>query len=843
MTSGEPTSASLAAPGRALLLLAMAGMILWAVCESPSMGQTSDGLRSTEVIAGGRAGLRRYWPHTWGIVSVDAINRTDRPAEIPAVFYFTSDPTTQFVRRFWVPPHSMRHSWCPVRLPEVPDGREVVELVTLTLDASGSSEVLARNSSGELRPTHLLPVSLNPESTSMVGDRVDSKPAVSKLTADAVVAMREAAGLIPDIGFFFEDFFPPTTESLEGLSHLVVSGNHLASDTAAMTVVRRWLHGGGRLWIMLDQVDPRTVELLLGNAFDCHVVDRVGLSSVRIEGGPFDSAPSEQSAREFEEPVDLVRVVTSNEKVMQTVNGWPASFWQPAGEGMVLFTTLGPRGWMRMRSRYDPHPKSPLGSLNYIAIEPLQFLANKFLAGGKAPPFEPASFEPYLAEQIGYRIVDRQSVAAVLGGFCLVLAASGIWLRRSGRPQRLLWIAPAAALVAGAILVLAGELLQRSVPPTVALVQWVRAEPDVEDVHVKGLMSIYNQGPNAGPLGTRRGGMFLPDMTGLKGVTRRMVWTDIGVWHWENLTLPGGVRSAPFHFGTKIDGLIGARSRLGPDGLRGSLASGPFANPSDAILAMPSGDRLAIAIGADGTFTAGSVLAPDQFIDAQLLDSRQHRRQSVYQRLLGGKNPLMAVDRPLLIAWADPLDMQFRVSPQAKQVGSALLSVPLEIEQAPPGTKVSIPSPLVSFRCVPGPGKQISTAYFNARQEWLACRTASRVWLRFQIPKQVLPLTPSRATLEVKIAAPDWTVQVVGLAGETQIPLESWNGPVGNHLCKIDQPEVLLLDGEGGLLLGIHVGDKAAGPAADPREGKARPAWKIDSVQLEVAGETLPPDK
>ena len=676
----------------------------------------------------------------------------------------------------------------------------------------------------------------------MVGDRVDSDPAASKLSADAVAVMREAAGLTAEVGYFFDDFLPPTVESLQGLAHLVLSGDHLASDTAAMTAVRRWLHGGGRLWVMLDQVDPSTVELLLGNAFDCHLVDRVGLTSVRIEGGPSGSAQSEELAREFEEPIVLARVVTSNENVMQTVNGWPASFWQPVGKGMVLFTTLGPRGWMRLRTLRDPRPINDVYSLDYIALEPLRFLAAKFLVAGKAPMVEPALFEPYLAEQIGYRIVGRHWVAAVLGGFCLVLAATGIWFRRSGQPQRLLWIGPAAALVAAALLVLVGTLFQHAVPPTVALVQLVHGEPDIEDVYVTGLMSIYNQGPCDEPLGTRQGGMFFPDMTGLGGVTRRMVWTDVGVWHWENLTLPSGIRSAPFQFGTKIDGLIGARGKLGPDGFSGSLASGPFRNPSDAILAMPSGGKLAIAIDADGTFTAGSVLAPDQFIDAQLLDSRQRHRQSVYQRLLGGKNPTMPVDRPLLIAWTDPLDMQFQVPSEARRVGSALLTVPLEIEQVPPGTSVVIPSPMVSFQCVIGPERQISTAYFNSRREWIDCRKPSSVWLRFQMPKQVLPLALRRAALEVKITAPDWTVKIVGLEGETPIPLKSWNGPVGNHSCDIDQPVALSLDDAGGLLLGIRVSNEAAESIPDVMATESGPVWKIDYVQLEVAGETLPPD-
>src|SRR5207302_3970072 len=126
-------------------------------------------------------------------------------------------------------------------------------------------------------------------------------------------------------------------------------------------------------------------ELLLGDEFVCEVIDRVGLTNVRIE--PATNAPSGGAAKagtagpietEYEEPVDLVRSVLAEGdfEVEYTVNGWPAAFWKSFGEGKLLVTTLGPRGWMRRRTAADARsipdtgefqstfaPLSPMGTL------------------------------------------------------------------------------------------------------------------------------------------------------------------------------------------------------------------------------------------------------------------------------------------------------------------------------------------------------------------------------------------------------------------------------------------------------------------------------------------------
>jgi hypothetical protein len=57
--------------------------------------------------------------------------------------------------------------------------------------------------------------------------------------------------------------------------------------------------------------------------------------------------------------------------------------------------------------------------------------------------------------------------------------------------------------------------------------------------------------------------------------------------------------------------------------------------------------------------------------------------------------------------------------------------------------------------------------------------------------------------------------------------------PIGTYSCVLDRPELLQLDDTGGLRLAVRVsGDEAA----QPGDLMALVAWRIDSLQLELAG-------
>jgi len=68
-------------------------------------------------------------------------------------------------------------------------------------------------------------------------------------------------------------------------------------------------------------------------------------------------------------------------------------------------------------------------------------------------------------------------------------------------------------------------------------------------------------------------------------------------------------------------------------------------------------------------------------------------------------------------------------------------------------------------------------------------------------------------------------LDVVGMRGDEIVVLDSRNQPSGIFDFTIDRPEMLTLDEEGGLLIGLLI----SGPLTP---GSAEPEWKIDDLQL-----------
>ena len=780
----------------------------------------------------GAAGIQQYVPGRWGMIAVDVVNRADRPAEVLSAMYFAGRPSLQYGRRLWLPARSKRSSWYPVLSPaDLPADKGRVDVKSLLAVGAGGKEVLSGSPGGQMLHAGMLSVVHERPVTAVILEDDDEE------THAAVAAMRQSRALstlTPNL----RDPFPSSVETLDALDQLVVAGDRLAEDPAGLMAVRRWLHGGGRVWIVLDRVQPATVSLLLGDAMRFHVVDRVGLTEVQIEG-PILGGADRQPVRQFEEPVDLVRVVGPDLVPTHRVNGWPASFWQRAGRGSVLLTTLGARAWIRPRTPADPKPKRSGQEAPNVALGPLRSLGSDFLQDRQPPPLGPEALRDVVSEQIGYRIVSRQAVGWALGGFCCALLIAGLGLGRIGRLPWLGWIGPGLALAVAVLLGLMGRASRSAVPPTAAIVQLVEVSPGVDDIRVSGLMALYQQHQRAGPLGARRGGIFLPDMAGLGGTARRMVWTDLDAWHWENLALPSGVRMAPFSYTTEMKLPIRARATFGPQGLAGMLSVGPLEDVGDAIIAAPMERGLAVHLHPDGSFTAGAgdLLAAGHYLGQTVLSDRQRRRQQILQRLLQGGKPPKYPERPMLLAWASPLDVQFLLADDVQRVGGALILIPLELERPQPGTRVMIPSPFLPFQAVPMPDDASESVTFsNLDGKWLGpFSTASRVMLRFQCPEELLPLRPQRALISVKLSAPSRKMEILGLEGKRVVPLAESQSPVGRVQFQIDRTDVLQLDPQGGLRLGIRVG---------AIEGQAstsitRAGWKIDDVYLEVTAETL----
>jgi hypothetical protein len=144
---------------------------------------------------------------------------------------------------------------------------------------------------------------------------------------------------------------------------------------------------------------------------------------------------------------------------------------------------------------------------------------------------------------------------------------------------------------------------------------------------------------------------------------------------------------------------------------------------------------------------------------------------------------------------------------------------------------VKLPAPLMDYRAV---GRETSATYDNDRRQWLGPFTEnSQTVLRFQLPAAVLPFQVERAVCWIDIKAPSRQLEVLAYQDGEPVSLLSQPNPLGRLQVEIDRSELLQLDADGGLLLGITV-------RAMTSSGSSL-AWKIDDLQLEVHGQALAP--
>ncbi|NLS95977.1 MAG: hypothetical protein GXX96_27895 [Planctomycetaceae bacterium] len=803
---------------------------------------------------GAAEGSRRYRLGQWGVVNVRATNLTDEAAELFSAVYFEGDPTLQFGRRVWVPANSVLRSTCPVLVPDLPAStRSYINLVAVPVNPTDGTDAFEKSHAAAVDASRPLIISDESTGVAILGDFQVTNPPEEQTAyhagpespppipddpaCDVVVAAKLSEELSRRVSIMNAWHLPADAASLATLDLIVLSSDRLTSDPDATALIRNWVLGGGCLWIMLNEVEAESVSAILGDAFSAVVVDRVKRTELEVQDVRPDEAPEDSMQLEFEDPVDFVRVLPGDATVTDTVDGWPAAFWQPFGAGKVFFTTLGSSVWYRPRESDDPSPHDGRYMAAVVARPPLQRLAASCLSRRHSESVDVASVEPFLAKQIGYRILSRETVAATLAAFCLFLCAAGGWFWYTGRLARLLWAGPLAAGATSLVFLTVAITSRNSVPPTVAIWQRVVLEPGVTTGQADGVAALYSPELRDSELGATRGGMFLPDMTGMQGKRRRIVWTDEGTWHWENLQLPPGIRTAPLehhvHFGRTVE----CRATLGPSGLAGTVGPLPVGGLEDAVIALPEPPLLAARIGADGSFAASAddVLAPGEYLSDTLLSDVQQRRADVYRILFQREAAEDRPSRPVLHVWTEPIDSGF-VFPQANRLGSALISLPIRIDRSAAGSEVSVPAPFLPYQSVAGPDGRKSSAYNPYRHEWAELKIGVCEWLRFQLPDTVLPIEVKRATLSFDIRAPSRPVDVLAMSGEQAVVVKELVHPIGTFHVVVERPALLQLDDEGGLTMAIRVGEE---PSADPDDLMAQASWKVESLHLTITGKVL----
>lgn len=782
-----------------------------------------------------------YVPNEWGDLHLRLENAGDGSRDLLCTSYFGGRPSLQFGRRVWLPAHSRLNISHPVRLPvadQLASGTATVH--SLVLEGAGDG-VLLKNESGQLRHERDLPVALDDRNTGVIaGWRTED--AIPQDVLDLVVASRVQQNLTNSVTVLGGQFLPADESSLQYLDHIVIADDRLVDDAAALAAVRRWLHAGGRLWVMLDRTDPIVLEHLLGDDFEGYLVDRVGLTSVRIDTAPSLTAPDGESGQtvEFEQPIELARMAAPGFQVWKTVNGWPAAMTKTFGEGRILVTTLGPRAWIKPTpppgAKAKPRPAHRISA--FAPISPMEELS-AFVLAQRDPVALPESVLATVAEEhVSYHVPTRGFIVGIMVGFLALMFLAGWWLWRRERLERFGWVGSLISAGFGMLLIGMGMANRHSVPAALSSVQFTQAVGGTDDVRTHGVINVYRPETSDALVETSHGGRIWPDLDAVDGATVRMVMTDLGTFQWEGLKQSAGLRTyVDETSGSKTD-RVSARATLDAQGIMGTY-QGLSTSASDAVLATRSG-RMGVKLSGDDGFTvaADDVLEPDQYLGATLLGDEQDRRRRILEQLFESRSWQESLDVPRLLLWLEGTDAGFQFGDGLQVAGETLLSVPVEFSRPAAGSQMVIPSPLLSLATTRPPDGSLPVSFWDdARQVWQERSGPSTAWMSFKIPHGLLPLVVTRARLQIKVSGPMGRLEILGVKGAEIVSLQTSENPFGTLEFEINDEDVLAVTDRGELALGLN-----AGVAADPSQhGDASPGsggtptyWRIESLALQL---------
>ncbi|MGE0374486.1 MAG: hypothetical protein AB7I48_05630 [Planctomycetaceae bacterium] len=784
-------------------------------------------------------------PNRFSLLPHRLTNERNEPFDGLCITTFEDRHNLQYGRRIVVPPQARLITWQPILVPDAPASdpydpkiREI-PFRSLLFDRGASEEQIVRQEAGSMQLRDTLWLAHAGQVTGVLLPARAEEDARSGISLyDLVKTGRLEQGLPYNYVELDESLPPGGEESLAAFDQFVVADSRILDDLGAVHALRRWLYGGGRLWVMLDRVDVQLLEALLGDQWTSSVIDRVGLTSVQLEVGP-GQPPNDEQRREFDRPVDLVRMLADGVETAYTTGGWPAAVWKPCGEGMLLVTTLGADAWVRPRLPTDPDPpRNPSLKTAFVPGPALDDLSAAFFVPRSGPLLDQESLETQSRDSVGYTVPSRGLVVGMLSGFTLMLIGVGGWLLKTGEAQRLGVFGPLAALAASLSLMAVGRA-HRSLSETTAVTQFVQPISGTSDVRASGAAATF-VGETGHAEYSGGGGWLLPATTEQDGGTRRIVWSGLDRWRWESLPLTQGLHASRFWSAAELFARSSVRAVIDAEGITGRLTLPDGLTATDPILVTPHGRMGVDMTGADSFRSrAADLLSAGQYVAAGLLTDEQSARGGTLAALLestGDRFP----SGPTLLFWTDPWNLGISFPSEGEVSGSALVALPMSLDRPPAGTAIDVPAPFVNYREGPGPQSEHQSGLYDHRtRTWMDRTKPAMTWLHFRLPPGLTPVRPTGARLTIRVLGSMRRLEVAARQRDQVVPVRTWSNPVGTLSLDINDPDLLELTPEGHLMLRIAMGDPDQ-PSGLPviESGSAEP-FRIESLALEIRAVVL----
>lgn len=672
---------------------------------------------------------------------------------------------------------------------------------------------------------------------------------------EATIAARILNGMTRRMLNIHDEPLPLDASLWDSIDTTILADDRYLEDPAQVAALQSWVQRGGRLWIMLDRVKSPHVSSLLGPQVHLQEVDSIELPTVSIRTNEPVTVGEEDLRYSVQPPVEMRRMRMYGVEVTHWVDEWPGVAWVRLGEGEICLTTLEVRAWLKptaatmTKEEFDrlnqeaeasgavvterrafvsrnPDRSSDFELRPWVGTMPQRVFYES------VPSTTDGMIEAAVADQIGLPVINKAWVFGVLLGFLGLLVVTLWGLGRWKRLESIGWIAPLMAMLLALPLLVGASLTRRELKSQFSVLQRVNTSAGLGRASVDEAVAIYQSSSGGLRLRGTMGGDVVPSQSVWSRVPMSIETKDFGEWEWNVDQWPAGIWS----FRQRLEMLQANRSLLGKvtaEGLElrwqdeaADRSLSRFEDmliywpPSTPIIGQSQGAGRWLATAQDGVDGAS-------WVQGTLLNEKQLMHQKFYAGLLGRADPPVA-HAPTVYGWSELLGTSLESEPAVPKSGEALWSVPLKIESANKGERMSIPGWMLTVRPA-----QLSSSFFDSKHGMWAKKTFSNaavVDLRFMLPTELIPSQVDEVTLVMRLLMPQRTLRVSLLEGGVAKSLAVVESPTSQIRMDLTQPEVQRALLQGWLDLRFAISDREGSGDSSGRSG----TWQVDNMRLDI---------
>ena len=629
---------------------------------------------------------------------------------------------------------------------------------------------------------------------------------------------------------------PSQIADWQTMDEIVISSDRVFHDEAVVGSMNRWIAGGGRAWVMIDEIDPVHIRRILSDGMSCERLDDIDLNRFVVETTSFSQLKEVDRTVVSEKPVHFRRVVQTGGEVTISIDKYPVAIWYRVGKGMVLLTTLAPEGWL------EPRTSQRKSGEEYETTFQLRVWAAPMAERLHEPkpmtsPIDVAEVQ-YALQQIGNPVLNRSYVLSIVFGFCVLLCAVAGICRLTNHMLRLVWLVPLISLAASAPLVIASIFQRREIPDTSAHLQLIEVQPGSQTIQATQWTACYMSHAHQDKLsGEGDAVVSWPSASGQLDL-RRWTWLDYGKWELTSSGWPSGIWQLKSRYAMPTTNLD-AVARIDEQGLQIRLPGQLKHALSDAVVQYSPGNPAPcgkLELDKSNRIPELHLSQADSWITESLVDDEQRRREQVYRQMQAVAGQPGFPSYPAVIGWTELWPGPVAWSQSRDERGAALVVLPIKLLPTAGGQRVHVPHSVIRVSNANRAGS-LSTAFSNSSGWWREPTTLpATVSLRCTLPKQVCPIKATEISCQMQIRAPQRKAILTATLPDGQSkPIKEFVSPTATQTVSIVDPMLLDELRDGVIDFQLEITPEIS--QIESPLGDQQAVWQVDYFRISVEGQ------